>query len=102
MRIQKSCINCRNAVQNNFNNDLICRHKGVVSRDFTCVKHRCNPESTKAELYSYRCIDCNFLMLEAAEVNTTMGYCQLFTVRHFDGTKKNICSKFILKSNPVA
>ena len=102
MKIQKSCINCRNAVQNNFNNDMICRYKGIVTRDFTCSRHRQNPESTKAELYAYRCIDCHFLLHEAEEAGTSMGYCQLFTVRHFDGAKKSICSKFTLKSDPVA
>jgi hypothetical protein len=74
----------------------------MVSRDFCCRKYRLDPDMTKAELYTYRCIDCRFLVKEASEPDSTIGYCQLFTVRSFDGAKKNVCSKFNLKSEPVA
>jgi hypothetical protein len=35
---------------------------------------------------------------EEHEISQTIGFCQLFTVRSFDGEARNACSKFCMKA----
>lgn len=98
-RIQKNCGNCMNGVKNNFNTDIICRYKGVVSNDFSCFKHRLNPDAITLKKPGYNCIDCSYFIINPENSTRSVGYCYLFTVREFDGSKKKICSKFESKSN---
>jgi hypothetical protein len=102
-KMQKNCGNCLNGINNNFNTDIICRYKGVVTRDFCCFKHRLNPYCIGAfNKTAFHCIDCSFLIVEPENESASVGYCQLFTVRKFDGSKKKTCSKFELKSKQGA
>jgi len=103
MKIKKSCISCIHSMQNNFNDDLLCKYKGVVSRNYSCMKYKYNPNSVKTDICEYRCKDCLFLICDPRNNNPNYGYCQLFTVRSFDGSTKPVCSKFVLKQeNPGA
>ena len=101
MKTVKQCKNCRHGSHNNFNSDIVCRYKGVVSRDYSCGKFKPLPDGA-IKLFGYRCIDCNFLILDPENEDSDYGFCQLFTVSKFDGSKKSVCSKFSLRDRPGA
>jgi hypothetical protein len=77
---KKSCSNCINGVAIPVNDDILCRYKGAV-----------------------KCIHCeNFIITSKDPVSsTTIGLCQLFSVRSYVGEEKNACSKFIKSSEAV-
>lgn len=78
------------------NNDIFCREKGAVSPDYVCSNHRYSPDSKKARESSNKCIDCEFFTIDGVNTGEAAitGCCKLFSVRKFDGTQKNACSKF--------
>lgn len=95
---KKSCINCIKGTSIAVNEDILCREKGAVSPDYVCSKHRFAPVNKSSKDLSYKCINCeNFIINEEAQ-SPNIGLCQLFSVRQFDGTNKNACSKFAKKS----
>jgi hypothetical protein len=101
---KKSCSNCINGVAIPVNDDILCRYKGAVSRDYICSKHRSAPPSKASCMeYSFKCIHCeNFIITSKDPVSsTTIGLCQLFSVRSYVGEEKNACSKFIKSSEAV-
>jgi hypothetical protein len=100
MKRNKSCSNCSIGTTNNFNKDILCRFKGVVSRDYICPKYRAMAQTGKRLSSNNRCIDCEFFILDSSGSDTliNIGYCQLFTVRQFNGESKNACSKFCPKT----
>ena len=101
MKPKKSCINCINGTSMNINNDILCRSKGAVSPDYVCMKHRFMPESKTSKANSTKCIDCENFIVEILNSNnsSTIGLCQLFSVRQFDGAQKNACSKYLHKAD---
>ena len=96
MKQKKSCSNCIKASLIPVNNDLFCREKGAVSPDYVCRKHRFAPLPKVAAHVKNKCINCENFILSSQ--NSTTGLCQLFSVRQFDGTEKNACSKFSPRS----
>ncbi len=95
---KKSCSNCLKGTSMAVNSDILCREKGAVSPDYLCSKHRFAPVNKSNKDLSNKCINCeNFIINPAAQTPNT-GLCQLFSVRQFDGTQKNACSKFSKKS----
>lgn len=100
MKSKKTCSNCIMGTMISVNNDILCREKGVVSPDYVCSKHRSTPQSKSFKQMNYKCIHCeNFIVnMNNAEGKTTVGLCQLFSVRQFDGEEKNACSKFVKRS----
>lgn len=95
---KKSCSNCIRGTSITVNEDILCREKGAVSPDYVCSKHRFAPVNKGSTDLSSKCINCeNFILNEEAQ-SPNIGLCQLFSVRQFDGTSKNACSKFVKKS----
>lgn len=96
MNQKKSCANCIKGTKIMVNNDILCREKGAVSRDFHCSKHRFMPNLQAIKEVEKVCINCcNFLVdsnMHGEE--SSIGLCQLFSVRKFDGKQKKACSKF--------
>jgi hypothetical protein len=100
MKQKKSCSNCIKGTPLPINNDVFCREKGIVSPDYSCFKHRFMPEPKSFKEMNYKCIDCqNFIVnIRLSDISRSIGLCQLFSVRQFDGQHKNACSKFVKKS----
>lgn len=96
---KRLCQSCINGTVMRINNDILCRYNGAVSSDYSCSKHRLNPEF-KSESLS-KCRDCGFFIpsqIESTDISET-GHCKLFTVRQYNGSKRNACSKFIKKAS---
>lgn len=104
MKAQKrSCANCVRGSAIVVNNDILCREKGIVSPDYVCSKHRFLPEAKSYKEMDYKCIDCeNFIINNFKGDNKKeIGVCQLFSVREFNGTQKNSCSKFVRRVDAI-
>ncbi len=103
MKRVKSCATCMIGAANNFNDDILCRIKGIVSRDFACSKYKPVPMAKRVNSHRSKCIECEFYIVDAADSvdPVSIGYCQLFTVRKFNGQSKNACSKFMRKSELI-
>lgn len=116
MKKPGSCSNCVRGIKININRDILCKIHGIVSMDFRCAKYIRRVETWSSFDYKPKCIECEFFIsaknepanspddelikqpLYDAELDPSMGYCQLFTVRQFDGERKTACSKFCQKS----
>lgn len=99
-KLKRSCSNCIKGSIIAVNNDILCREKGAVSPDYVCPGHRWIPERKSIKDQNYKCIDCENFILNAKSADDTfpIGVCQLFSVRQFNGTQKNACSKFVKKA----
>ena len=95
---KKSCSNCIKGTCITVNNDILCREKGAVSPDYVCSKHRSAPVNKSGKDLGNKCIHCEHFIVNEEDQNTTIGLCQMFSVRQFDGTSKKACSKFTKKS----
>jgi len=100
IKIKKSCSNCIKGLKISVNNDILCREKGAVSPDYVCSGHRWLPERKSFKDQNYKCIDCeNFILnTKSADPSFPIGLCRLFSVRQFNGSQKNACSKFVKKA----
>jgi hypothetical protein len=98
MKQTNSCSNCARGIKLNINNDILCKINGIVSLDFVCSKYL--KLAWSAIENKPKCIECEFFIpgQEDHEISPTIGFCQLFTVRSFDGEVKNACSKFCIKT----
>ncbi len=96
MKQAKSCSNCARGMKMNINKDILCKIKGVVSRDYLCSKYQRTSEVWSVTERTSKCIECEFFINSRgeAETDTSIGYCQLFTVRYYNGEIKSACSKF--------
>lgn len=99
MKQKKSCGSCSRGIRIKINKDILCRINGVVTPDFVCTKYR---EITDAKMDSgqkYKCADCEFFIQDGnnPDYPANSGFCQLFTVRYYNGRTKNACSKFSRK-----
>ncbi|NJD02539.1 MAG: hypothetical protein FIA99_08085 [Ruminiclostridium sp.] len=103
MRYDGSCRKCIYGLTNSVNRDILCRIKGVVSQDFTCSKYKVVSTARGIHTQKNKCMECEFYITDAANSlePITIGFCQLFTVRKFNGGMKNACSKFTLKSESI-
>lgn len=97
----KCCNNCLKGTNIAVNNDILCREQGAVTRDYVCSKHKSMPASQFLREMNLKCIDCeNFSFdIQNYKEGPAMGLCQLFSVRQFDGSQKNACSKFLKREN---
>ena len=100
MNKKKSCSSCTYGVHICVNRDILCRKKGAVSPDYLCHKYKPSPDVLALKNVKFKCIDCeNFILgIEASDNQLSVGLCQLFSVRQFDGRTKNACSKFTKRS----
>ncbi len=103
MKEDRNCCNCIKGIAISINSDIFCKVNGAVSPDYVCSKHRFAPVPKTYKELDYKCIYCeNFIhKLGSAKENNTIGLCQLFSVRYFDGTQKKACSKFIKRKEKV-
>lgn len=101
LKRKRSCSNCVKGIKIAVNSDILCREHGVVSPDYVCANHRYMPAKKTFKDLNYKCIDCeNFIVSCSHSKNkATIGICQLFSVRKFDGSKRSACSRFIKKQN---
>lgn len=99
MKHVRSCNTCINGLTNSLNRDILCRINGIVSQDFSCSKYRAIPKFRSLLARRNKCVDCEFYIIDAANSvdPVSIGFCQLFTVRTFNGETKNACSKFVCK-----
>ena len=97
---KKCCANCIRGIPVPVNNDILCREKGIVSRDYVCAKHRSTPGPKSFREMNYKCIHCENFIVNTKSSNSTaaVGLCRLFSVRQYVGEEKNACSKFIKRS----
>jgi hypothetical protein len=123
MKKRGSCGNCARGIKIHVNRDILCKIHGIVSRDFRCARYVRKVETWPSSEIKAKCIECEFFISAPYEPQTSpdqfpqnpdtalsqqpsyeseqdpsMGHCQLFTVRQFDGEHKNACSKFCRKS----
>lgn len=97
LKQKRCCSNCMFGTAIAVNKDILCREKGAVSPDYACSRHKFTPQPKNPRELDYKCIDCeNFILkISDSESTTTIGLCQLFSVRQYDGRQKNPCSKFV-------
>jgi hypothetical protein len=99
MKQARCCGNCAKGIKMGINNDILCRTKGVVSRDFVCSKYKVSPAAWTGSERKPKCIECEFFInSENGDLSSATGYCQLFTVRYYNGEQKSACSKFSKRS----
>lgn len=99
MKVKKSCGNCLKGIAISVNSDILCRVNGAVSPDYVCSRHKFAPEQKSFKEQNYKCIDCEHFLYEPkiGEIENTIGLCEMFSVRKFDGLQKKACSKFLRK-----
>lgn len=101
MKKIKNCGNCSRGILMNINKDILCRINGVVTQDFVCTKYK---ELTDAKMQGgqkFKCAECEFFIQDNPEAPANSGFCQLFTVRYYNGRTKNACSKFSRKKERI-
>jgi hypothetical protein len=98
MKQSRCCGNCARGIKININKDILCKIHGIVSRDFICSKYRTLARTALEE--KPKCVECLFFTLVEEETGKcpNNGFCQLFTVRCYDGDAKSACSKFCAKA----
>jgi hypothetical protein len=96
MKKLKSCSSCSRGIHMSINKDILCRINGVVTQDFVCTRYREIKDAKPESGQKYKCVDCEFFIQDRVgpEVPANSGFCQLFTVRYYNGKTKNACSKF--------
>jgi hypothetical protein len=102
MKRAGNCSNCTRGIKININKDILCRINGVVSRDFVCSRFQRRVDTWSADERKPKCIECEFFITSRDAPGSSPsiipenshGYCQLFTVRYYDGSIKSACSKF--------
>lgn len=97
---KRCCANCIKGILIPLVDDILCRKKGVVSVDYVCSGHKFTPMPRSPRELNFKCCDCeNFLYSISMpdEEESYIGMCQLFSTRPFSGSKKNACSKFIMR-----
>lgn len=102
MKKYKSCKICSKGMQMNINKDILCRINGVVTQDFVCTKFEEIVDEKLTGGQKYKCVDCEFFIQDRApDLLANTGFCQLFTVRYYNGRTKNACSKFNRKMDRI-
>jgi hypothetical protein len=107
MKRSGNCSNCARGTSIKVNPDILCSIHGAVSRNYRCSKYVRKvaqwsveaPGAGPGTQWENKCIECECFLVTYSdpENKSSIGYCKLFTVRHFDGSKKNACSKFSRK-----
>ena len=96
MKSEKTCKNCIKGIRIHVNNDILCPLKGAVSPGYVCGRHKHISDSEPVFYKKNKCVHCANFLVNRDKENTysTIGRCSLFSVRYFDGSQKNACSKF--------
>jgi hypothetical protein len=108
MKQSGNCSNCARGIRIKVNSDILCRIHGAVSKDYRCPRYirkvaawssgaaSADPQPASESEHTDKCIECEYFVLSCSdkEYDPSIGYCELFTVRQYDGMSKNACSKF--------
>ena len=106
MKQSGNCSNCARGIRVKINSDILCRLHGAVSKDYRCSRYVRKvaawssdaPPAQSAEETEQllKCIECEYFVPSRTgkESNPALGYCELFTVRQYNGMTKNACSRF--------
>ncbi len=107
MKQSGNCSNCARGIKMKVNSDILCRIHGAVSKDYRCSKYIRKvgvwssdaPSATPEAEHVSKCIECEYFISPHTDKdhNPAIGYCELFTIRQYNGATKNACSKFIKK-----
>lgn len=97
MKQAKCCNNCEHGVSLHLTKDILCKYRGVVTTDYVCFKYKTFSDLSTAAQNNQKCIHCENFMVELDSSNQHIGKCKLFSAREFDGTTRNVCSKYSKK-----
>lgn len=112
LNMQGACINCKNGIKISVNEDVLCRIKGAVSKDYFCRHYKKFPdyinnyyyEIKKEEVRIY-CNSCTYYSIADKtdpsyeksgnnSQNDEPGFCNLFYISRRKGNSHRICSRF--------
>lgn len=94
MKQSKCCNNCERGLSLHLTKDILCKYHGVVTPDYVCFKYKDLSSSVQT---NFKCIHCEYFLVQLDSPNQEIGQCKLFSAREFDGTTRNVCSKFSKK-----
>lgn len=97
---KKTCSNCIRGKTITVTGDVLCRDKGAVDANYCCTKHKYAPLSKHEKENVFKCVNCeNFILkITGSKEPHSVGLCQLFSVRPYDGSQRKACSKFAKRS----
>lgn len=106
MKQSGNCGSCARGVRITVNGDILCRIHGAVSKDYRCSRYirkvaawaagASSVQSADDSGQADKCIGCEYFVrsCSGSEYDPAIGYCELFTVRQYNGMSKNACSRF--------
>lgn len=97
MKQVKNCSNCERGHALHLTRDILCKYNGVVTPDYVCFKYKANSDASLSRQAEYKCVHCEYFLVQLDSANQNVGQCKLFSAREFDGTTRNACSKFSRK-----
>jgi len=97
MKQAKYCNNCDRGSSLHLTKDILCKYHGVVTPDYVCFKYKNVSDSSSAKQINFKCIHCENFSVGLDSPSEVIGQCKLFSARDFDGTTRNVCSKFSRK-----
>jgi hypothetical protein len=113
MKQSGNCSNCARGIRIKINSDILCRINGAVSKDYRCSRYirkvvawsseaPVAPSESEAEHHD-KCIDCEYFVSSRTgkDYDPSIGCCELFTVRQYNGMSKNACSRYKKKEQEI-
>lgn len=97
MKQTKCCNTCERGLPLHLTKDILCKYHGVVTPDYVCYKYKDFSELSSSKQINFKCVHCEYFFVQLDSPNQDVGKCKLFSARDFDGTTRNICSKFSKK-----
>ena len=97
MKQAKCCNNCDIGQPLHLTKDILCKYHGVVTPDYVCFKYKDPSDVSTSKSINYKCIHCEYFLVQLDSTNQDVGMCKLFSAREFNGTSRNVCSKFSKK-----
>ncbi len=97
MKQTKCCNTCERGLPLHLTKDILCKYHGVVTPDYVCFKYKDLSELSPSKQINFKCVHCEYFLVQLDSPNQDIGKCKLFSARDFDGTTRNICSKFSKK-----
>ncbi|MDF2987655.1 MAG: hypothetical protein K0R50_3165 [Eubacterium sp.] len=97
MKRTKCCSNCERGTPLHLTKDILCKYNGVVTPDYVCFKYKGSAGLSVDQQSSFKCVHCEYFLVQLDSPNQDIGKCKLFSARDYDGRKRNACSKFSKK-----
>lgn len=97
MKQAKCCNNCERGLPLHLTKDILCKYHGVVTPDYVCLKYKDASDLSSSNQMSFKCVHCEYFLVRLDSPSEEVGQCKLFSAREFDGTTRNVCSKFSKK-----